>query len=88
MFDAMEAVDELIDDINNDYYDSCYDAIYEELCERVESGELTIEEAEMINDVAAEKYLGEACKAKNTEEEKPVKNLSKKSGCKKGRCSK
>ena len=59
MFNVNEAVDELIDDINVDYYESCYDAIYEELCNRVESGELTIEEAEMINDAAAEKYLTE-----------------------------
>ena len=63
MFDAMEAVDELIDDINNDYYESCYDAIYEELCERVECGELTIKEAEMINESAAEKYLTESTKS-------------------------
>ncbi len=59
MYNAMEAVDELIDDINNDYYGSCYDAIYEELCDRVECGELTIEEAEMINDVAYDKYVTE-----------------------------
>ena len=59
MFDAYEAINELIDDINVDYYESCYDAIYEELCDRVDYGELTIEEAEMINDAAAEKYLPE-----------------------------
>ena len=59
MFNVNEAVDELIDDINVDYYESCYDAIYEELCDRVAYGELTIEEAEMINDAAAEKYLTE-----------------------------
>ena len=60
MFDVYEAVDELIEEINTDYYESCYDAIYEELCDRVDYGELTIEEAEMINDVAAYKYLYEA----------------------------
>ena len=59
MFNVNEAVEELIDDINVDYYESCYDAIYEELCNRVECGELTSEEAEMINDAAAEKYLTE-----------------------------
>ena len=60
MFNAYEAVDELIDDINVDYYESCYDAIYEELCDRVDYGELTIEEAQMINEAAAYKYLYEA----------------------------
>ena len=59
MFNVYEAIDDIIDDINVDYYESCYDAIYEELCNRVAYGELTIEEAEMINDVAAEKYLTE-----------------------------
>ena len=37
-----------------------YDLIYEELCERVECGELTLEEAEIINDVAYDKYVKEA----------------------------
>ena len=60
MFDAYEAINDIIDDINEDYYESCYDAIYEELCNRVDYGELTIEEAEMINEVAAYKYLYEA----------------------------
>ena len=60
MFDATEAINDIIDDINNDYYESCHDAIYEELCERVDSGELTIEDAEMINEAAADKYLTEA----------------------------
>ena len=76
MFDAMEAVDELIDDINNDYYESCYDAIYEELCDRVAYGELTLEEAEMINDAAAEKYLyTEKCSTPD-EYESTLKQLS------------
>ena len=60
MFDATEAINDIIDDINVDYYESCYDAIYEELCDRVDYGELTIEEAEMINEAAAYKYLYEA----------------------------
>ena len=59
MFNAFEAVNNIIDEINENYYESCYDSIYEELCDRVECGELTIEEAEMINDAAAEKYLTE-----------------------------
>ena len=59
MFNVNEAVDELIDDINVDYYESCYNAIYEELCDRIECGELSLEEAEMINEAAAEKYLTE-----------------------------
>ena len=65
MFDATEAINNIIDDINADYYESCYDAIYEELCERVEDGNMTIEEAEMVNEAAAEKYLYE--KSKNVD---------------------
>ena len=60
MFNAFEAVNNIIDEINENYYESCYDSIYEELCDRVECGELTIEEAEMINEAAAYKYLYEA----------------------------
>ena len=62
MFDAYEAVDELIDDINDDYYEACVDAyeqIYEELIERVECGEMSLAEAEIVNEAAAEKYLGD-----------------------------
>ena len=59
MFDVYEAIDDIINDINEDYYESCYDAIYEELCDRVEYGELPLEEAEMINEAAAEKYITE-----------------------------
>ena len=36
-----------------------YDLIYEELCERVECGELSLEDAEIINDVAYDKYVME-----------------------------
>lgn len=36
-----------------------YDMIYEELCDRVENGELTIEEAEMINEAAYDRYVTE-----------------------------
>ena len=36
-----------------------YEAIYEELTERVEAGELSLEDAEIINEAAAEKYLTE-----------------------------
>ena len=58
-FDAYEAVDDLIDEINDDYAveaaEEAYQQIYEELCERGECNELTLEEAEIINDAAAEK---------------------------------
>ena len=59
MFNAFEAVNNIIDEINENYYESCYDSIYEELCDRVAYGELTIEEAEMINEAAAYKYITE-----------------------------
>ena len=36
-----------------------YDLIYEELCERVECGELSLEDAEIINDVAYDRYVKE-----------------------------
>ena len=39
-----------------------YDIIYEELCNRVETGELTLEDAEVINDLAYERYVSEASK--------------------------
>lgn len=58
-FDAMEAVDDLIDEINYEYTEAAYDEIFEELCERVECGELTLEEAEFINDVAFDRYVSE-----------------------------
>ena len=80
-FDAYEAVDELIDEINDDYAveaaEEAYQQIYEELCERVECDELTLEEAELINDAAAEKYLYE-------------KKCGKDNGCdkKKPKCNK
>ena len=68
-FDAYEAVDDLIDEINDEYAveavdegAEAYQQIYDELCERVECEELTLEEAEIINDAAAEKYLSEAVK--------------------------
>ena len=63
MFDACEAVNDLIDEINEDYYESCYNAIYEELTERVESGEISLDEAEMVNETAAEKYLTESSRS-------------------------
>ena len=36
-----------------------YELIYEELCERVECGELSLEDAEIINDVAYDRYVTE-----------------------------
>lgn len=60
-FDAYEAVDELIDDVNTEYYEECYDSIYGELCRRVEEGELSLEDAEILNEAASNKYLVEKC---------------------------
>ena len=63
MFNAIEAINDIIDDINDDameYAESCYEEIYDELCYRVESGELTLEEAELVNEKAYEKYFGES----------------------------
>ena len=36
-----------------------YDIIFEALCDRVESGELTLEDAEIINDLAYDRYVNE-----------------------------
>ena len=63
MFDAIEAINDIIDDINDDvaeYTESCYEEIYDELCYRVKSGELSLEEAEMINEKAYDKYVSES----------------------------
>ena len=71
MFDAIEAINDIIDDINDDtmeYAESCYEDIYEELCYRVESGELTLEEAELINDKAYDMYMSEATRYKVEQE--------------------
>ena len=71
MFDAIEAINDIIDDINDDameYAESCYEEIYEELCYRVECGDLTAEEAEMVNQAAYEKYVSEAKKCKSEDE--------------------
>ena len=59
MFDAIEAINDIIDDINDDaaeYAESCYEEIYDELCYRVECGELTLEDAELINEKAYAMY--------------------------------
>ena len=80
-FDAYEAVDDLIDEINDEYAAEAVDAyqqIYDELCERVECDELTLEEAELINDVAAEKYLFEKKSTKETDDEDDDKPKKKK----------
>ena len=60
MFNAFEAVNNIIDEINVDYYESCYDAIYEELCDRVDSGKLSLEFAELVNKEAYAKYVNES----------------------------
>ena len=86
-FDAYEAVDELIDEINDDYAveaaEEAYQQIYEELCERVECDELTLEEAELINDAAAEKYLYEKKCGKDNgcDKKKPKCNKKKIAAC-------
>lgn len=60
MFDAREAVDDLIAEINDNYATERYDAIHSELQLRVESGELSLEEAEAVNQAAWNKYFGES----------------------------
>ena len=85
-FDAYEAVDDLIDEINDEYAAEsvdegaeAYQQIYDELCERVECDELTLEEAQIINDVAAEKYLSEKkCDDDDDCDKKKKKKISKK----------
>ena len=84
-FEAYEAVDDLIDEINDDYAaeaaEEAYQQIYEELCERVDYGELTLEDAEIINEAAAEKYLyedGEESSEDDETSEKDKKSKKKK----------
>lgn len=43
-----------------DPFEEEYNAIYQELCDRVEFGELTLEDAEIVNDRAFELYLSES----------------------------
>ena len=60
MFDAYEAVDELIHENNEGYMEAAYetyDRIFEELSDRVECGMLSLEDANLINEAAAQKYL-------------------------------
>ena len=81
-FDVYEAVDDLIDEINESYIESseeAYQQVYEELCERVECEELTLEEAELINEAAAEKYLYENCE-KSSEDDDKENGSSEKGG--------
>ena len=86
MFDAIEAINDIIDDINDDvaeYSESCYEEIYDELCYRVECGDLSVEEAELINNAAYEKYVSEAAGYKVEQEslarkiQNEEKNISK-----------
>lgn len=68
MFDAYEAVDQLIDDINDGEYDNClpktgkeiYESIHRVLCKDVESGAITLEFADEINEMAYDKYVLES----------------------------
>ena len=76
-FDAYEAVDELIDEINAGYYsesysddeymtgEEVYESIHAVLTEQVEAGEITLEFANEVNDMAYEKYVTEAVNKKN-----------------------
>ena len=71
-FDAYEAVDELIDEINAGYYsesysddeymtgEEVYESIHAVLTEQVEAGEITLEFANEVNDMAYEKYVVES----------------------------
>ena len=68
MFDATEAINDIIDEINSDYYESCYNAIYDELFEKVITEEISLEDAQMINEAAAEKYLTEKVYTKKNEQ--------------------
>lgn len=52
MFDVTEAIDDIIQSVNEDRYDE----ICDELDLRVESGELSLEDAQYIADYAAEQY--------------------------------
>lgn len=76
-FDAYEAVDELIDEINAGYYsesysddeymtgEEVYESIHAVLTEQVEAGEITLEFANEVNDMAYEKYVTESVNKKN-----------------------
>ena len=57
-----------------------YDLILEELNERVECGELTLEEAELINDYAYDKYVIEKEKNKETDDARTEENKKRKLG--------
>lgn len=57
MFNPYDTIDSLIGEYNNDVDIARYESVYDELCQRVNNGELTVEEAELINDRAAEMYL-------------------------------
>ena len=84
MFDAYEAVENLIDDINEDYYiyrehcEDAYNEIYEELCERVNNDELTLREAEIINEAAIKKFLTPPDPDEDEEKPLPKKLTAKK----------
>lgn len=57
MFNPYDTIDSLIGEYNDDVDIARYESVYDELCQRVNAGELTVEEAELINDRAAEMYL-------------------------------
>ena len=47
-----------------------YDVMYEAICDQYENGEITLEEAEILNDVAYDKYIIEAELTKQQKKEK------------------
>lgn len=49
-------------------FESMYEAVYEKLNEKVESGELTLEDAQRLNQFAYDKYMAEAEEASKEEE--------------------
>lgn len=83
MFDATEAINDIIEDINDEvdvYDESCYDAIYEELCDLVDGGEMSLEDAQMILDRAGDIYMSEGVKEKCGEIACAGKDLAIKGG--------
>ena len=53
-----------------------YDVMYEAICDKYEHGEITLEDAELLNDVAYEKYMEPKkirVKTKSRTDEKPEK---------------
>ncbi len=54
-----------------------YDLIYTELCDRIEQGEITMEFAEVVNDLAYDKYIMESAIDREIEDLKRKKEALK-----------